>query len=106
MPAAPAVPLLQVDGLTVRYPSHNAGFAAVQDLSFGIMPGEAVALVGESGCGKSTTALAVMGLLPPAAAVSGRILLDGHDIGQASARSLRKLRGNQMAMIFQDPMAS
>jgi len=89
-----SVPLLQVEHLMVRYPSHGQNFTA------------AVALVGESGCGKSTTALAMMGLLPPTAAVSGKIVLGGRNISDASDRELRQLRGNHVAMIFQEPMTS
>ena len=80
---------------------------AVRGASFQIGPGEAVGLVGESGCGKSMTALAVMGLLPDAARVSGgEILMDGVDLLALSARERRRRMGSDIAMVFQEPMTS
>ena len=103
-----AAPVLQVDrlGLEVRA---GAGFhPLVRELSFEVQAGETLAIVGESGCGKSLTALALMGLLPPRAvrAASGRILFGGHDLLRMPERALCDLRGNRMAMIFQEPMSS
>ena len=100
--------VLEVDrlGLDVRV---GAGLhPLVRELSFDVQPGETLAIVGESGCGKSLTALAIMGLLPARAvrAVSGRILLDGRDLLRMPERALCDLRGNRMAMIFQEPMSS
>ena len=100
--------VLQVDrlGLEVRA---GAGFhPLVRELSFEVQAGETLAIVGESGCGKSLTALALMGLLPPRAvrAASGRILFGGHDLLRMPERALCDLRGNRMAMIFQEPMSS
>ncbi len=100
--------VLQVDrlGLDVRL---GAGLhPLVRELSFEVHPGETLAIVGESGCGKSLTALAIMGLLPPRAvrAVSGRIHFDGRDLLRTPERELCDLRGNRMAMIFQEPMSS
>ena len=100
--------VLEVDrlGLDVRV---GAGLhPLVRELSFEVHPGETLAIVGESGCSKSLTALAIMGLLPARAvrAVSGRILLDGRDLLRMPERALCDLRGNRMAMIFQEPMSS
>ena len=79
---------------------------ALNGLSLEVAPGEAVALVGESGCGKSTAALALLGLLPPSAHAEGRIRLQGTDLLGLPARRLRDLRGRVISMIFQEPMSS
>ena len=94
--------LVEISGLRVRY----GGAEAVKQLDLSIGAQETVALVGESGCGKSTTALAMMGLLPPGAEVAGRALFDGQDLLALGARDLRRLRGRAISMIFQDSMAS
>ncbi len=102
------VPLLQVENLRVEL-STRAGVAPViDDLSFTLNQGENISFVGESGCGKSMTALAIMGLLPAGIGriASGRILFEGEDLTQASEARLRALRGNQISMIFQEPMTS
>src|SRR5262245_15480925 len=79
----------------------------VDGVSFGVAPGEVVALVGESGCGKSLTAFALLGLLPDAAElVSGRITLDGRDLASLPERALRDVRGKELSIIFQEPTAS
>ena len=96
-------PLLHVDNLTIRFPRAEP----VSNLSFEIAEGETLAIVGESGSGKSLTALALMQLLPRAAKVaSGRIGFDGRDLLQLDARAMRRLRGSEIAMIFQEPMTS
>ncbi len=80
---------------------------AVNGISFSIAPGETLGIVGESGCGKSVTALAVLGLLPRNGRVrSGRAIFEGNDLLQQSDRELRRIRGKDVAMIFQDPMTS
>ena len=100
-------PLLAVEDLSVRYRSGTRPpVRAVEGVSFEVGPGEIVALVGESGCGKSTTALAIMGLLPDAAAVSGRIALDGRNLVGLAEHQLRELRGRRVGMVFQDPLTS
>ena len=96
-------PVLQVEGLTLE-----AGRAAlVEEVSFAIAPGEMLALVGESGCGKSVTALAIMRLLAPGISrTAGRICIEGTDIATLDAEAMRRLRGNRVGMIFQEPMTS
>jgi peptide/nickel transport system ATP-binding protein len=100
-------PLLQVDDLHITLTSEAGSFNAVENVSFEIGGGEAFGLVGESGCGKSITALAVMGLLRrPLSLGKGRIVLDGEEIQDASASRLRELRGSRIGMIFQEPMTA
>ena len=102
-----SVPLLEVDDLHITLQGDGARFNAVENVSFEIGRGEAFGLVGESGCGKSITALAVMGLLRrPLALGKGRIVLDGEEIQNASAARLRELRGSRIGMIFQEPMTA
>ena len=95
--------LLAVDKLTVAFPGH----VAVREASFTIAPAETLALVGESGCGKSVTAFSVMRLLPTNARVTtGRILFDGNDLMTASRAEMRRLRGRHISLIQQEPMTS
>ena len=99
--------VLSVEGLRTEFRIAGQWRAAVDGLSLRIGAGETLALVGESGCGKSMTALSVMGLVPkPAGRLSGRILLDGSDLVAMRERQLEGLRGDRMAMIFQEPMTS
>ncbi|QEI07374.1 ABC transporter ATP-binding protein [Pigmentiphaga aceris] len=100
--AASAEALLDVRGLRVRFP----GQVAVDGLDLRVQAGQTVALVGESGCGKSTTALSIMRLLPQQARIDGRILLDGEDVLALSPKQLAAMRGNRVSMIFQEPMSS
>jgi oligopeptide/dipeptide ABC transporter ATP-binding protein len=102
------VPTLAVEGLTVELRIGASWHAAVTDLSFHVGRGETVGLAGESGCGKSTTGHAIMGLLPERTAriAAGRIAVDGTDLLQLSSEERRRYRGNRMAVIFQEPMAS
>jgi peptide/nickel transport system ATP-binding protein len=100
-------PLLAVEDLRVTFATEQGPARAVDGVSFSVQPGETLCLVGESGCGKSVTALAVMGLVPrPPATVTGRIALDGRDLLNASQTQLADLRGDRLAMIFQEPMTS
>ncbi|MFZ5791730.1 MAG: ABC transporter ATP-binding protein [Pseudomonadota bacterium] len=103
-----APPLLSVEGLTVAFRGEGAAARVVDAVSFAIGPGEAVGLVGESGCGKSVTAMSVMRLLPtpPAAIEAGHIRFDGRDLLALSEAEMRGLRGDRLAMIFQEPMTS
>ena len=97
--------LLQVDQLQVYYGTRKRWVRAVEDVSFEIFKGQRMGLVGESGCGKSTVARAVLRLLPPTnKAVSGRILFDGVDLLSASEEEIRTTRGGRISMLFQDPM--
>jgi microcin C transport system ATP-binding protein len=95
-------PLLSIRDLTIRFGANEAA----KNLSFDIAPGETVALVGESGSGKSVTALSVLQLLPPSAAISGQILFKNQDLLTAPPAELRAVRGNDISMIFQEPMSS
>jgi len=104
---APSEPLLAVDDLSVQFWTGGGTVHAVNGISFEIAAGETLGIVGESGCGKSVTALALLGLLPRAGSVkSGTARLEGRDLLQLKDRELRRLRGRQIAMIFQDPMTS
>lgn len=98
--------LLEVDRLTVSLPSADGWVKPVDDVSFSISRGEILSVVGESGCGKSTAALAVMGLLSENVHVSGQIRLDGNDLLKLSDSEMCALRGNRIAMIFQEPMTA
>lgn len=96
-------PLLVVDRLAVTFYTPRGTFRAVRDASLEIARGEVVGLVGESGCGKSTVAFAMMGYLPGTARVDGTIRFEGTDIAEMSQSELRDLRGNRVAMVYQDP---
>jgi len=101
-------PLLEVRNLGVHFRSAEGTFKAVDGVSFAIGRGETLGVVGESGCGKSVTALAVMGLIPrpPGIIASGEVLLEGEDLLRKPAAEMRRIRGNRISMIFQEPMTS
>src|SRR5271170_3276449 len=99
-------PLLEVKNLSVWLRSRGAVRPAVSELSFSIAPGEVLGLVGESGSGKSVTALAIMRLLDPTAAVEGCIRFDGVDLLALPEEAMRRRRGRDIAMIFQEPMTA
>jgi oligopeptide transport system ATP-binding protein len=102
-----AVPLLRIDDLRVRFWTRRGLVHAVNGISFDVRAGETLGLVGESGCGKSVTALATMGILPRAARIpTGSIELEGRELTGLSERAWRRIRGKEIAMIFQDPMTS
>ena len=103
-----AEPLLKVENLRVELKTRDGISPVIDDLSFELAEGENIAFVGESGCGKSMTALALMGLVPhPVGRIaSGRIVFDGEDLVRASDRRMRQIRGNDISMIFQEPMTS
>ena len=98
--------LLEVSSLTINLQTHRGRAQAVRDVSFTLERGATLGLIGESGCGKSLTALALMGLLPEHAQVDGSIQLDGQELLGLSERQLCALRGNRMAMVFQEPMSA
>jgi len=101
------IPVLKVEDLEVTYSTRLGPVKAVRDISFEIRPGDALGLVGESGCGKSTLAFAIMNYVAKNASVTGgRILFCGDDIVQKSVRELNHIRGNEIAMVYQDPMAA
>jgi len=100
-------PLLQVKNLRVHFFTKEGIIPAINGVDFHINKAETVALVGESGCGKSITALSIMRLVgPPGKIVTGEILFKEQDISKKPEKELRKLRGNEMSMIFQEPMSS
>ena len=99
--------VVQVDGLTVRFKTPERVVEAVRDVSFHVNRGETLAIVGESGSGKSVTSLALMGLhRDTRAQLSGEIRVAGIDVVTASDQEIRAMRGNDIAMVFQDPMSS
>ncbi len=106
-PSGSAEPLLRVEDLRVTFGRGASEFAAVDGISFDVAPGQTVGLVGESGCGKSVTSLAIMRLLPERGnKVSGRVLFEGTDLMTIGDAEMRDHRGADLAMIFQDPLSS
>jgi len=100
-------PLLEVEGLRVEFTTRRGIVHAVNGISFAVAPGETLGIVGESGCGKSVTSLAILGLLAGNGRVrSGQALFEGRDLIKMKDRALRGIRGREIAMIFQDPMTS
>src|SRR5690348_12102111 len=100
-------PLLDVRNLSVRFPTKGGPVAAVDDVSFAVSEGERLALVGESGCGKTLTALSVLRLTPPAAAVEAAgIALRGRELTHLSERQMRDVRGKEVGVVFQDPLTA
>ena len=100
-------PLLSVEDLRVEFSTDRGTIHAVNGISFDVGAGETIGIVGESGCGKSVTSLALLGILPRAGGVtSGRAVFNGRDLLTLSERELRGVRGAEIAMIFQDPMSS
>ena len=102
------MPLLEVKNLTTHFYTHSGLIKAVDNVSFSVESGEVLGLVGESGCGKSVTALSLMRLVPdpPGKIIRGEVLLNDVDLLQLSEPEIRKVRGRRMAMIFQEPMTS
>jgi oligopeptide/dipeptide ABC transporter ATP-binding protein len=101
-------PLLEVDSLSVSFATEGNVSRVVEDISFAVRPGETVGLVGESGCGKSVTALSIMRLIPspPSRVDTGRILFQGTDLLALNDRQMRVMRGDRISVIFQEPMTS
>ncbi|MGI9411957.1 MAG: ATP-binding cassette domain-containing protein, partial [Hyphomicrobiaceae bacterium] len=99
--------ILEVENLSIDIPLANGILHPVQNISFHVDRGETLAIVGESGCGKSLTSLAIMNLLPSKAKrTADRLVLDGNDMLALSERQIGDIRGNRMSMIFQEPMTS
>ncbi|MCY6381905.1 ABC transporter ATP-binding protein [Hoeflea prorocentri] len=100
-------PLLCLDGLRVAFPAGNGEVEALRGVDLSIGPGECLGLVGESGSGKSLSAFATMGLLPTQARVTGgKVMFAGHDLLEMNEREMERLRGNDLSMIFQEPMTA
>ena len=98
--------LLEVEDLNVRFPTEDGVVHAVRGVSFALRPGEVLGIVGESGSGKSVTSLAIMGLLPGSAQITGSVTFRGRDLLGLNDRQLSAVRGKSVAMVFQDPMTS
>jgi oligopeptide/dipeptide ABC transporter ATP-binding protein len=99
-------PLLEIKGLSIDFIGSQGPIAAVRDISFSIAPGEVLGLVGESGSGKSVTSLAILRLLPSQARVRGSVQFLGRDLLRAAADDMRRIRGQGISMIFQEPMTA
>jgi len=100
-----ATPLLDVRGLTVRFRTERGELTAVDDVSFSLEAGQTLAIVGESGSGKSVTAMSLMRLIPdpPGRITAGQVLFEGQDLLQLSESQMRAIRGDRIAMVFQEP---
>ncbi|WP_456277834.1 ABC transporter ATP-binding protein [Bacillus sp. AK128] len=99
--------LLDIQQLKTYFYTESGIVPSVDDVSFQLKKGETVAIVGESGCGKSVTSLSVMGLVgSPGKIVGGKVLFEGKDLTKVSKKEMRKIRGNEIAMIFQEPLTS
>ena len=105
-PTPEAEPVLEVKNLSIAFPAQHGDVNIVDDVSFSVRPGETMGLVGESGCGKSITSMAVMGLLPPTARITGEILFKGRNILEMTPAEHNALRGHEMSMIYQDALSS
>jgi oligopeptide transport system ATP-binding protein len=102
------MPLLEVDGLTTRFRTERGMVQAVDDVSFDLEEGETLAIVGESGSGKSVTAMSVLRLIPrpPGEITAGRVVFEGRDLLTLSDEEMQQIRGDRIAMVFQEPMSS
>jgi peptide/nickel transport system ATP-binding protein len=100
--------ILQVKGLRTSFFTDDGEIPAVDNIDFAVHEGEVLGIVGESGCGKSVTSLSIMGLVPspPGKITGGEILFDNRDLSKLNEKEMRKVRGNDVAMIFQEPMTS
>jgi oligopeptide/dipeptide ABC transporter ATP-binding protein len=99
--------VLSIQDLAIEFRTAEGSLSAVRNLSFSLKKGETVCIVGESGCGKSISSLAIMGLLPSNGRIAkGSILFEGKDLSQLKPEQMRKIRGNKISMIFQEPMTA
>lgn len=103
---ASQAPLLEVKNLSISFPAAHGDVRIVDNVSFSVRPGETMGLVGESGCGKSITSMAIMGLLPETAKIEGEILFDGKNLVGMDPKEHNALRGHKLAMIYQDALSS
>ena len=101
-----AQPLLEVVGLSVDFPGAAGPVRIIDDVSFTVWAGRTTGLIGESGSGKTMTAMAIIGLLPPGASTTGQIWWKGRNLLALDERERREVRGREIAMIFQDPLAA
>ncbi len=101
-------PLLEIKDLSIAFDTERGQIRPVKDVSLSVYPGQTVAVVGESGCGKSVTALSVLRLIPqpPGRVLGGKVLLEGRDLLELPEHEMRRVRGKDIAMIFQEPMTS
>ena len=99
-------PLLSLEAVSVELPTPRGLLRAVDKVDLGLMPGRTLGIVGESGCGKTMLSRAILQLLPKRARLSGRVTFDGRDLATLSTEALRRLRGPELAVVFQDPMTS
>src|SRR4051794_20089883 len=101
-------PLLEIENLKTHFFTRDGVVRAVDGVSFSVAPGETLAVVGESGCGKSVTSLSILRLIasPPGRIVDGRITFEGRNLLALSEEEMRQVRGNRVSMIFQEPMTS
>ena len=99
-------PLIEVRDLKISFPEAHGDINIVDGVSFTVAPGQTMGLVGESGCGKSITAMSIMGLLPPSAKIEGEILYDGRNLLDLKLEELNALRGHEIAMIYQDALSA
>ncbi len=100
------MPLLEVEDLSVRFQTDDGPVHAVDKVSFELDAREVLAIVGESGCGKSVTAMSLLRLLPDSATITGDVRFDGDDLLAAPESRMRDIRGNEISFIFQEPMTS
>ncbi len=105
-PRGAGAAVLRVSKLATTFSTSGGPFDAIEDVSFSLVPGEVVALVGESGCGKTVTALSIMRLAGPAARTEGRVALNGTDLLSLSDADMRAVRGREIAMVFQNPLTA
>ncbi|MFE9188130.1 ABC transporter ATP-binding protein [Micromonospora sp. NPDC007208] len=101
-----SAPVLEIRDLSVSFPTETGTVSAVDGVSLDLAAGEIVGMVGESGCGKSVTAMSIAGLLPGSARVTGSVRLDGRQLVGARESALRRVRGREIAYVFQEPMTS